>query len=45
MPKELRKEVLKLQAELKVQTGNGKFSQQQTLNFIIKEYVKLSGKH
>ena len=41
IPKEIRKEVLKIQLDLKIQTGNGKFSQQQTLNWIIKEYLKL----
>lgn len=38
MPKETRKYVLQLQAALKIKTGNGKFSQQQTLNWIIKDH-------
>jgi hypothetical protein len=38
MPKDVRLYVLKKQAELKVKTGNGKFSQQQTINHIIKEH-------
>ena len=40
MPKEIRRDVLKLQADLKIQTGNGKFSQQQTLNFILKKFFE-----
>lgn len=44
MPKEVRSYVLKLQAELKIKTGNGKFSQQQTLNTIIKEHKKAASK-
>lgn len=41
MPKEVRNFVLILQAELKIKTGNGKFSQQQTINHIIKEYKEI----
>lgn len=44
MPKEIRQFVLLLQAELKIKTGNGKFSQQQTLNHILKDYKKLKEK-
>ena len=44
MPKELRVYVLKLQADMKVKTGNGKFSQQQTINLIIKEHKQESEK-
>lgn len=40
MPKEVRAFVLLLQAKWKVETGNGKFSQQQTITKIIKEYKK-----
>lgn len=42
MPKEIRIYILKLQAEMKVKTGNGKFSQQQTLNMVIKEHKDVS---
>lgn len=42
MPKEVRQFVLVLQAELKIKKDNGKFSQQQTINYIIKEYKRLS---
>lgn len=42
MPKEHRAYVLLLQAKLKVKTGNGKFSQQQTINHIIKEHKENS---
>lgn len=41
MPKELRSFVLLFQAKLKIETGNGKFSQQQTISKIIKEYKKI----
>lgn len=41
MPKEVRAFVLSVQAEYKIQTGNGKFSQQQTITKIIKEYKKI----
>jgi len=41
MPKEVRQFVLQLQAKCKIETGNGKFSQQQTITKIIKEYKKL----
>jgi hypothetical protein len=41
MPKEVRSFVLILQAKMKVETGNGKYSQQQTITKIIKEYKKL----
>jgi len=40
-PKEVRQFVLQLQAKCKIETGNGKFSQQQTITKIIKEYKKL----
>lgn len=43
MPKDVRSFVLILQAKLKSETGNGKFSQQQTITKIIKEYKKLLG--
>lgn len=42
MPKEVRQFVLLLQAKMKVETGNGKFSQQQTITKIIKEYKKIT---
>lgn len=42
MPKEVRQFVLSLQAELKVKKNNGKFSQQQTINHIVKEYRELT---
>ncbi len=45
MPKEVRNFVLKFQMEMKIQTGNGKFSQQQTITKIIKEYKKLIEKN
>ena len=38
LPKEVRAYVLKIQADLKIKTGNGKFSQQQTINWIIKDH-------
>ena len=41
MPKEVRKFVLLLQANMKVETGNGKFSQQQAITKIIREYMKI----
>lgn len=41
MPKEVRSFVLLLQAKMKVETGNGKYSQQQTITKIIKEYKKM----
>lgn len=41
MPKDVRQFVLLLQAKLKAETGNGKFSQQQTITKIIKEYKKI----
>ena len=41
MPKEVRSFVLQVQAKAKVDTGNGKFSQQQTITKIIKEYKKI----
>jgi hypothetical protein len=41
MPKEVRNFVLQFQAKQKVETGNGKFSQQQTITKIIKEYKKV----
>lgn len=41
MPKEVRTFVLLLQAKMKIETGNGKFSQQQTITKIIKEYKKI----
>ena len=41
MPKEVRSFVLQLQAKLKIETDNGKFSQQQTITKIIKEYKKI----
>jgi len=44
MPKDVRQIVLSTQVELKIKKGNGKFSQQQTLNHIIKEYKKLKEK-
>lgn len=42
LPKEVRKYVLQLQADLKIKTGNGKFSQQQTINWIIKDHKEKS---
>ena len=42
MPKEIRRSVLKIQTDLKIQTGNGKFSQQQTINWIIRKYLELT---
>lgn len=44
IPKELRAYVLQIQADLKVKTGNGKFSQQQAINAIIKEHRELKKK-
>ncbi len=44
MPKEIRSYVLLLQAELKIKKGNGKFSQQQTISQIIREYKELKEK-
>lgn len=41
MPKELRSFVLLFQAKMKIETGNGKYSQQQTITRIIKEYKKI----
>lgn len=41
MPKEVRQFVLLLQAKMKIETGNGKFSQQQTITKILKEYIKI----
>lgn len=41
MPKEIRSFVLSMQAKMKIETGNGKFSQQRTITKIIKEYKKL----
>jgi hypothetical protein len=41
MPKEVRNFVLTQQAKMKIETGNGKYSQQQTISKIIKEYKKL----
>lgn len=41
MPKEIRQFVLLQQAKMKVETGNGKFSQQQTINKLLKEYKKI----
>lgn len=38
LPKEVRDYVLAVQAKLKIKTGNGKFSQQQTINWIIKDH-------
>lgn len=38
MPKEIRSFVLQIQAELKIKKCNGKLSQQQAINHIIKEY-------
>lgn len=40
MPKEVRNFVLQFQVKMKLETGNGKFSQQQTITKIIKEYKK-----
>ncbi len=40
MPKEVRSFVLQIQAKMKIETGNGKFSQQQTITKIIKDYKK-----
>lgn len=42
MPKEVRNFVLVLQAKMKIETGNGKFSQQQTITKIIKEFKKIT---
>jgi hypothetical protein len=44
MSPDVRKYVLAVQAELKVKTGNGKFSQQQTITHIIKEHREVKGK-
>jgi hypothetical protein len=41
MPKEVRNFVLNVQVQEKIKTGNGKFSQQQTITKIIKEYKKI----
>lgn len=38
MPKEVRDYVLTIQTELKIKTGNGKLSQQQAINWIIKNH-------
>jgi len=42
LPKEVRNYVLLLQAQLKIKTGNGKLSQQQTINLIIKEHKEIN---
>lgn len=42
LPPETRKYVLLLQAKLKIKSGNGKLSQQQTINLIIKEHKELN---
>ncbi len=42
MPKEVRAFVLQFQLKQKIETGNGKFSQQQTITKIIKEFKKIS---
>lgn len=44
MPKEVRNYVLLIQAELKIKTGNGKLSQQQAINWIIKNHKEFSKK-
>lgn len=44
MPKEVRSFVLHFQLKQKLETGNGKYSQQQAITKIIKEYIKLTGK-
>lgn len=41
MPKEVREFVLKFQLKQKIETGNGKYSQQQAITKIIKEYKKI----
>lgn len=41
MPKDVRIVVLYLQSKLKIETGNGKYSQQQTITKIIREYIKM----
>lgn len=38
MPPEIRKYVLQVQAHLKIKTGNGKYSQQQAINWLIKDH-------
>ena len=43
IPDNVKKIVLKEQAELKIKSNNGKFSIPQTLNSIIKEWEKLKG--
>jgi hypothetical protein len=42
MPKDVRKYVLLSQLELKIKTGNGKLSQQQTITKIIREHKELT---
>jgi len=42
MPKDVREFVLKYQLKQKIETGNGKFSQQQTISKIIKEFKKIT---
>jgi len=37
-PKDVRNYIIQVQAALKIKTGNGKFSQQQTINWIIKDH-------
>jgi len=44
MPTEVRKHVLKVQTELKIKKNNGKLSQQQALNHIVKEHKELTEK-
>jgi hypothetical protein len=45
MPKEVRNYVLTIQAELKIQKGNGKISQQQAITWIIKNHKENAKKY